>query len=146
MQGQCAAVPRFPPILIAAGKLSQCCLPNSLIFASYRGADASLNRGLAQPRQPLFLAAAVFSAGIWIGFHAWRPPAWWMIAILVCGLGAGWFVGRRAWLAKTLALAAWFFFGAFLIQVRGRPAHDPRLPALADGGSVIVTAHVIREG
>ena len=88
----------------------------------------------------------VFSAGIWIGFYAWRPPVWWAIAIVACSLGACWFVRRHALLAKTLALGAWFLFGAFLIQVRGRPANDPRLAALADGRSVVLTAHVIREG
>ena len=105
-----------------------------------------MNRSSRPPRQPLFLAAVIFSAGIWIGFHAWRPPIWWAIAIVACSLGAGWFVRRRALLAKTLALSAWFLFGAFLIQVRGRPANDARLAELADGRSVMVTAHVIREG
>ena len=98
------------------------------------------------PRQPLFLAAIIFSLGLCAGVRAWRPPAWWMIAILVFALAALWFLSRRAWLAKALALAAWFLLGALLIQVRGRPADDPKLLTLSDGRVVTLTAHVIREG
>ena len=83
--------------------------------------DMTLNRE-APPRQPLFWAAIVFSLGLWIGVRAWRPPAWWMVAIVAFALAALWFLSRRAWLARCLALAAWFLFGAFLIQIRGRPA------------------------
>ncbi len=98
------------------------------------------------PRQPLLWAAIVFSLGLWIGVRAWRPTAWWMIAILAFALTAMWFLSRRAWLAKGLALGAWFFFGALLIQIHGRPAGDPRLLALSDGRPVVLTARVLREG
>ena len=69
-----------------------------------------------------------------------------MIAILVLAFAALWSLSRRAWLAKALALAAWFLLGAFLIQIRGRPADDPELLALSDGRVVTLTAHVVREG
>src|SRR5208283_1666435 len=109
-------------------------------------AEITLIREPTAPRQPLFLAAIIFSLGLCAGVRAWRPPAWWMIAILVFALAALWFLSRRAWLAKALALAAWFLLGALLIQVRGRPADDPKLLALSDGRVVTLTAHVIREG
>jgi len=98
------------------------------------------------PRQPLFWAAVVLTLGLWTGIRAWRPPLWWAIAIAVFVLAALWFLSRRPWLAKTLALATWFLFGALLIQIRGRPLEDPRLLALSDGGPVTLIAHVIREG
>src|SRR5208283_2240280 len=109
-------------------------------------AEITLIREPTAPRQPLFLAAIIFSLGLCAGVRAWRPPAWWMIAILVFALAALWFLSRRAWLAKALALAAWFLLGALLIQVRGRPADDPKLLTLSDGRVVTLTAHVIREG
>src|ERR1039458_1529088 len=90
------------------------------------------------PRQPMFWAALALSLGLWTGIRAWRPPSWWAVAIAVFVLATLWFLPRRAWLAKTLALATWFLFGAFLIQIRGSPPEDSRLATL--------TAHVIREG
>jgi len=98
------------------------------------------------PRQPLFWAAIVFSFGLWIGAHAWRPPSWWIVAIAIFGLSACWLLARRSWQAKVLALATWFLFGAFLIQIPAPPGNDSRLAAVADGRPVILTAHVIREG
>lgn len=57
-----------------------------------------------------------------------------------------WFLFRRPWLAKSLTFAAWFLFGAFLIQIRGSRTDDPQLLALSDGRQVTLSAHVIREG
>jgi len=98
------------------------------------------------PRQPLFWAALSFSTGLWVGVRAWRPPSWWVIAVLAFVLAAWWFVARRAWIAKALSLGAWFLLGAFLIQVRGVQASDSQILELADGREVTLTAHVIREG
>ncbi len=103
-------------------------------------------REMPPPRQPLFWAALVFSLGLWAGLRAWRPPSWWSIAIAVFLLSGLWFLRQRPWLAKSLALATWFLFGALLIQIRGRPPEDPRLPSLSDGHAVSLTAHVIKEG
>ena len=97
-------------------------------------------------RCPMFLAALIFSFGLWTGVRMWRPPVWWMIAILAFALAIAWFISRRAWLARSLAFGLWFLFGVFLIQIRGGPTTDPRLPELADGREVTLTAHVIREG
>ncbi|HEX9110652.1 MAG TPA: ComEC/Rec2 family competence protein, partial [Terriglobales bacterium] len=98
------------------------------------------------PRQPLFWAALAFSTGLWVGARAWRPPSWWVIAVLTFVLAAWWFVPRRAWMAKSLSLGTWILLGAFLIQVRGESAGGPQIQALADGREVTLTAHVIREG
>jgi len=98
------------------------------------------------PRQPLFWAALVFSLGLWTGVRAWRPPSWWMIAVVAFVFAASWFLRKRAWLAKALSLGAWFLLGAFLIQIRGQQQDDPRIFSLADGREVMLTAHVIREG
>jgi competence protein ComEC len=103
------------------------------------------------PRQPLFWAALVFSLGLWTGVRAWRPPSWWVIAVVAFVLAASWFLAKRAWLAKALALGAWFLLGALLIQIRGqRPVElreeHARILTLADGRAVTLTGHVIREG
>src|SRR5271157_3545322 len=98
------------------------------------------------PRQPLFWAAVAFSLGLWTGVRAWRPPSWWVIAVVAFVFAASWFLRKRAGLSKALSLGAWFLLGAFLIQVRSQPPGDPRIFPLADGREVILTAHVIREG
>ena len=103
------------------------------------------------PRQPLFWAAVAFSLGLWVGVRAWRPPLWWVIAVVVFVFAASWFLRKRAWLAKALSLGAWVLLGAFLIQVRGQRPDEPsqdgaRLFALADGRPVVLTARVMREG
>src|SRR5271170_4369414 len=102
------------------------------------------------PRQPLFWAAVAFSLGLWTGVYAWRPPFWWVSAVVALVLAATWFLPRRTWAAQALSLGVWFLLGAFLIQVRGqRPndlqQNDARILALADGRSIILTGRVIRE-
>ena len=98
------------------------------------------------PRQPMFWAALALSLGLWTGIRAWRPPSWWAVAIAVFVLATLWFLPRRPWLARTLALATWFLFGAFLIQIRGSPPEDSRLATFTDDRPLTLTAHVIREG
>ncbi|MBZ5613799.1 MAG: ComEC/Rec2 family competence protein [Acidobacteriia bacterium] len=103
------------------------------------------------PRQPLFWAALVFSIGLWTGVRAWRPPSWWVIAVVAFILAASFFLARRAWLAKALSLGAWFLLGALLIQIRGQGPVELReehahILTLADGRAVTLTGHVIREG
>jgi competence protein ComEC len=98
------------------------------------------------PRQPLFWAALLFSLGLWTGVRAWRPPSWWVIAVVAFVFAAVWFLPKRAWLAKALSLGAWFLLGAFLIQIRGQRQDDPRVLTLADGRAVTLTARVIRKG
>ena len=103
------------------------------------------------PRQPLFWAALAFSLGLWTGVRAWRPPSWWVIAVVAFVLAASWFLPKRAWLAKALSLGAWVLLGAFLIQIRVQAPHElqqdeARILALADGRAVALTARVMREG
>ncbi|MGA8066732.1 MAG: DUF4131 domain-containing protein, partial [Terriglobales bacterium] len=110
-----------------------------------------MTRHLNPPRQPLFWAAVAFSLGLWIGVRAWRPPSWWIVALLAFVLAASWFLPKRPSLAKSLALGVWFLLGAFLIQVRAQRPHAPEpnlalISSLADGRPVTLTAHVIRQG
>jgi hypothetical protein len=103
------------------------------------------------PRQPLFWTAWHFSFGLWTGVRAWRPPSWWVFAVLAFVFAASWFLPKRAWLAKALSFGAWILLGAFLIQVRGQRTdklqqNDARIPALANGREVTLTARVMREG
>jgi competence protein ComEC len=103
------------------------------------------------PRQPLFWAAVVFSLGLWMGERAWRPPSWWVIAIVAFIFASSFFLPTREWLAKTLSLGAWFLLGALLIQVRDQRLGElqstkPQIAAFADGSSVLLTGHIIREG
>src|SRR5208282_2576506 len=111
-----------------------------------------MTRDQKPPRQPLFWVALAFSLGLWMGVRAWRPPSWWVIAVLVFVFAASWFLPKRSWLAKGLALGAWFLLGAFLIQVRGQPPDGleekivPSISSLADGRPVTLTARVMREG
>ena len=110
-----------------------------------------MTRDQKPPRQPLFWAALAFSLGLWMGVRAWRPPSWWVIAVVAFVFAASWFLARRAWLAKALSLGAWVLLGAFLIQIRGQPPHElqqdeARILALADGRAVTLTARVMREG
>jgi competence protein ComEC len=115
-----------------------------------------MTRDRKPSRQPLFWVAVIFSLGLWTGLRAWRPPSWWVVAVVVFVFAASFFLAKRAWLAKALALGAWFLLGAFLIQTRGeRPLElrredarqgDARILALADGGPVTLTARVMREG
>ncbi len=44
------------------------------------------------PRQLLFWVALAFSLGLWTDVRAWRPPSWWVIAILAFVLAALWFL------------------------------------------------------
>ena len=105
-----------------------------------------MTRNPNPPRQPLFWAALVFSLGLWTGVRAWRPPSWWVIAVVAFVLAASWFLPKRAWMAKALALGAWFLLGALLIQIRGQRPVDAKILTLADGRAVTLTGHVIREG
>src|SRR5271169_812854 len=109
-----------------------------------------MTRNHNPPRQPLFWAALALSLGLWTGVRAWRPPSWWMIALLAFVFAALWFLAKRAWLAKALSLGAWFLLGAFLIQVRGQSPDKvqrdaSRILTVADGREVTLTARVLRE-
>ncbi len=95
--------------------------------------------------QPLLWAALAFSAGLWTGARAWRPPIWWAIAIGGFCLAALWFLRKRTWFACALSLGAWLLLGCFYIQIRHLEPPYPRLNELANGQEVTLTGHVIRE-
>lgn len=99
-----------------------------------------------RPRQPLLWAALAFSAGLWTGARAWRPPTWWAIAIVGFSVAVLWFLKKRTWLALVLSVGIWFLLGSFYVQIRHLDSRDSRLNDFADGEEVTVTAHVIREG
>lgn len=98
-------------------------------------------------RQPLLWAALAFAAGLTIGLHAWRPPAWWLVVLPAFVVSAIYLLRKRAASAFLLALCGVFVLGALTIQIR-HPANssDPAISQLADGREVRVTAHVIAEG
>jgi len=96
--------------------------------------------------QPLLWAALAFSAGLWTGARAWRPPSWWVLAIIAFVLAARWFLKRRTCAAQILALGAWFLLGAFFIQIRSLPPSNSQLNSLADDRELTLTARVIRAG
>ena len=88
----------------------------------------------------------MLSAGIWIGVPNWRPATWWIAAACAFVLAAMWYLQRRPWAAKGLALGTWCLLGALLVQFRPAAKSDPRVLAFADGRELTITAHVIREG
>src|SRR5213078_3077713 len=69
-------------------------------------------------RQPLLWAALAYAAGLVIGVYAWRPPLWWMVALIVFRSSAIYFLRRRAEIDVVLGLAAIFITGALVVQVR----------------------------
>jgi competence protein ComEC len=92
-------------------------------------------------------AASAYAAGIVTGFYVWRPPLWWLVSALAfCAAGA-YFLRRRARVAFALGLFALLVTGALMMQVRA-PGNQDRagILAFADGGEVVVTAHVTKEG
>nr|MDP9263711.1 hypothetical protein [Acidobacteriota bacterium] len=98
-------------------------------------------------RQPLFLAATAYAAGILWGSYAWRPPAWWLVAAVVCAAAAALLIGRRLRIACGLAIAALLFLGA--LSTAAPPSADPGAAGVApfaDGREATVTAHVIHDG
>src|SRR5437868_10760956 len=98
-------------------------------------------------RQPLLYAALAFSAGTLMGARLWRPPAWWIIAILAFSLACLYFVRHRAAFSAVLGVATVALLGAFLIELRGSgtAARGDILP-FTDGSEVILTGHVIEDG
>jgi len=95
-------------------------------------------------RQPLLWASLAYAGGICAGRYAWRPPLWWLIAGLVFGFSAFYYLRRRARVGMALTLSSLFVFGALPLQ--SRPPVGDEIGSLDDGQDVLVTAHVIREG
>jgi competence protein ComEC len=97
-------------------------------------------------RQPLLWAALAYAAGVVAGSYTWRPPLWWLIALIVFTASGAYFVRRRAVAAFALGLSAIFVAGALTIQVRAPNSGDNGVLAFADGRDLIITTHVVKEG
>ena len=99
-------------------------------------------------REPAFLAAVAFAAGIVAGSFAWRAPHVWLIAFVIAAVGVYVLYRRAPSLAFPLAILALVPLGAFYLQVfDAAQVTPPDLQAFATGeGTVEVTAHVAREG
>ncbi len=97
------------------------------------------------PRHPLLWAALALAAGIYAGTHLWRPPVWWLIAALMLLAGSAFWVARRPWIARGLALCAIAALGALLVA--GHQLDAPAAPAvlLTDSHEAVITAHVLRD-
>ncbi|HVO61589.1 MAG TPA: ComEC/Rec2 family competence protein [Terriglobales bacterium] len=96
-------------------------------------------------RQPLLYAALAFSGGIVFGRYCWRPAAWWIIAAVMFGAGAVYFLKRRPRMAPLIAIGVWFCLGSVNLQVHRRPP-IPDISRFADQNEILITAHVIHEG
>src|SRR5690349_6190371 len=108
-------------------------------------------------RVPAFLAAVAFAAGVLLGQAAWRPPLWWMIALMAFTLGSLVFATHPSspsqdWahrMGSGLALVALAALGAFDIGVRDQQrALELRGRGVGSnlaGDEVQVTAHVLRD-
>ncbi len=100
-------------------------------------------------KEPVFLAAVAFSAGIIAASYLWRSPQSWLIACLVALLGAAFFYRRSPQIAFGLALLALIPLGGFYLQARdaAEPAITENFQPFANGDDQVdVTAYVIREG
>ncbi|MGA7441872.1 MAG: ComEC family competence protein, partial [Candidatus Sulfotelmatobacter sp.] len=91
--------------------------------------------------------AISYAAGIIAATHLSRPPLTWALAGLAFVAAALYFMHKRWWLARCLALGALFFAGAFQLQVTGSSSPlDRSLDPFAYGPEIEMTAHVTREG
>lgn len=99
-------------------------------------------------RQPAFIAALAFAAGIVVANCVWRAPFIWLIAFVLAAAGVIVLHRRAPSLAFALAILSLAPLGAFYLQVMdASQVTPPNLDAYATGeGTVDVTAHVMREG
>lgn len=99
------------------------------------------------PRQPMLWAAGTYSLGIVVGVYAWRPAVWWIVALAMFLLAAGYVSSRQSGVSWLLALASFFLAGAFHIQMRSAcPRLDTGIHPHADRRKLEVVAHVTGEG
>ena len=96
-------------------------------------------------RQPLLYAALAFAGGTMVGAHAWRPAAWFLVAILLFGVSAAYLIHRRPQFAFVLSLLMLFWLGMLSIQLR-TPARAPDIAKFTDGKPILVVGHVIKQG
>ena len=96
--------------------------------------------------QPLLWAVLAYSAGIVAGPYLWRPPMWWLTALLVFFPSVLYLRKRRGLAARTLILAALAVVGALSVQVRRTNLSGAGLLSFADGREIQLTGYVTREG
>jgi competence protein ComEC len=95
-------------------------------------------------KQPLFLAALAFGAGMLAPRLLWHPPIDWVVAtflLMVCAVLLG---HRRPTFAFSIALLAVGMVGALAHDLR--PTHAIPIPPGISDGECIVTARVVRDG
>ena len=99
-------------------------------------------------REPLFIAAVAFAAGIVAANYVWCAPHIWLIAAAVAAAGVCALHRRAPSLAFGFVILSLLPLGGFYLQVTdAAQVTPPNLEAFATGeGSVEVTAHVMREG
>ncbi len=99
-------------------------------------------------REPLFLAAVAFAAGIVAANYVWCAPHIWLIAAAVAAAGVCALHRRAPSLAFGFVILSLLPLGGFYLQVTdAAQVTPPNLEAFATGeGNVEVTAHVMREG
>jgi len=90
-------------------------------------------------------AALAFGGGIVFSRYAWRPPGWWLIALIGAIVGAIVFAGRQRRLAPVLAMIGLVGLGAIAGSVRTAAVFPPEL-APFDGKQALVTGYVVAEG
>lgn len=98
------------------------------------------------PRQPLLYAALSLSAGIVLGAHMWRPPLWWLIAIIGFLTAALAVVRGRPRGAFAGSCGALVLLGALVIQARGPDVVNTEILRFSDSNAVTLIAHVARDG
>jgi len=91
-------------------------------------------------------AAAAYSAGIVAGTYLWRPTLWWVLAGFFLSFAAIYFLRRRALFGWALILCALFLAGAFHIQARNAMPLETGILPYADGETIQVSGHVVRDG
>ncbi len=100
-------------------------------------------------KEPVFLAALAFSAGIVAANYLWRSPQFWLTTFLIALLGAVLCHRRSPQMAFAWVLLAVVPLGGFYLQARdaAAPAIAENLQPFSTGDDPIdVTGHVIREG
>jgi len=103
-------------------------------------------RAQLTPRQPLLYAVLSLSGGILLGTRIWRPPVWWVVAILIFLAAGAFLVRRRLYWAMVLACGGLVLLGAFVVQARGPAAVNTEILRFANGNEVRLTAHVTSDG
>jgi hypothetical protein len=103
-----------------------------------------------QERVPALMAALAFAAGILLATRAWRPPAWWAVAVIVFLAAALAWYRRHGRLAVGAGLCAIAALGCLAGDARdGEYSNSSRAQEIApylDGTEGTITAHVVRDG